>query len=102
MPKRVVILGAGLAGLSAAWVLANSGYQVTLLEKTATAGGLAVTKRRGAYEYDLGPHNIHTVHAHIIEFFKRHFPTSFFEHSPKSKILKQGKFVDYPLKGIKV
>lgn len=36
---NVVIAGAGLAGLSAAWYLSNSGYKVTLLEKREIAGG---------------------------------------------------------------
>jgi protoporphyrinogen oxidase len=94
-----VILGAGVSGLSAAWVLARSGYSVTLLEKAESPGGLAMTKKRGDFEYDLGPHNIHSVHAHIIAFFQRHFPDSFIEHQQRSKVLKRGRFVDYPLRG---
>jgi protoporphyrinogen oxidase len=100
--KSVVILGSGLAGLSSAWVLSRKGYQVHILEKTAINGGLAVTKRRDGYEYDLGPHNIHTVHNHIVTFLRRHFEKTFFQHDPRSKILKNNKFIDYPLKGIRV
>ena len=37
--KRVVIGGAGIAGLAAAHVLADAGFQVTVLEKAATVGG---------------------------------------------------------------
>lgn len=100
--RRVVILGAGLGGLSAAWVLVRSGYSVTLVEKAEGAGGLAVTKQRGGFRYDLGPHNIHTIHTHILAFLARTFPQTFFEHFPRSTILKQGRFIDYPLRGIKV
>ncbi|MEO5951273.1 MAG: FAD-dependent oxidoreductase [Chloroflexia bacterium] len=38
-PSNIVIAGAGLAGLSAAWYLSNAGYRVTLLEKREIAGG---------------------------------------------------------------
>ena len=37
--RSVVIAGAGLAGLSAAWYLTSAGYRVTLLEKREVAGG---------------------------------------------------------------
>lgn len=100
--KHVVVLGAGLGGLSAAWVLSRTGHRVTILERSDHAGGLAVTKKRDGFEYDLGPHNIHTVHEHIITFLRRHFERSFFEHSPKAKIIKRGRFIDYPLRGIRV
>jgi NADPH-dependent glutamate synthase beta subunit-like oxidoreductase len=38
--ERVAIIGAGPAGLSAAWYLAKNGYQVTIFEKESKAGGL--------------------------------------------------------------
>lgn len=100
--RRVIILGAGLAGLSAAWVLRKNGVEVHLIDKAPTNGGLAVTKTHGKYLYDLGPHNIHTVHNHIVTFLKRNFSDELFEHNPTSKILKNGSMIDYPLKGVKV
>ena len=100
--KRVVVLGAGLGGLSAAWVLARTGHRVTILEKTGVAGGLAITRKRDGFEYDLGPHNIHTVHEHLLAFLKRHFSASLFEHSPKAKIIKRGRLIGYPLRGLRV
>lgn len=100
--KRVVILGGGLGGLSAAWVLGRAGHDVTILERSDHVGGLAVTKERDGFEYDLGPHNIHTVHEHVLSFLRRNFDQSLFEHSPKAKILKRGRFIDYPLRGIRV
>jgi monoamine oxidase len=43
--KRVIVLGAGLAGLSAAWNLMNSGYDVTVLEAQDVPGGRVKTIR---------------------------------------------------------
>ncbi len=40
-PKRVVIVGAGVAGLEAAWVAAARGHDVTLFSRSATIGGRA-------------------------------------------------------------
>ena len=40
-PKRVAVVGGGLAGLEASWILAARGHQVTLFEKTDELGGQA-------------------------------------------------------------
>ena len=45
--KRVVILGAGIAGLVAAYELDKLGYDCTILEATARAGGRNLTVRGG-------------------------------------------------------
>jgi diapolycopene oxygenase len=55
MAKRVIIIGSGLGGLSAAISLAQQGYSVTIHEKNAKIGGkLNVLKEQG-YTFDLGP-----------------------------------------------
>ena len=53
--KRVIVIGAGLGGLSAAISLRQAGYAVEVFEKNARIGGkLNVLKERG-YTFDLGP-----------------------------------------------
>lgn len=99
--NKVVVLGAGLAGLSAAWLLAKQGYQVELVEQESYAGGLAITRSDGEYKWDLGPHNIHTNYPHIQKFLDKTFP-QMFEHGLPSLIYKNGRFLSYPLKGLKV
>ena len=99
--NKVTILGAGLAGLSAGWVLQKKGFEVTIIERDSIAGGLAVTKSAGGYKWDLGPHNIHTNYQHILTFLKRTF-SSLYEHFAFCLIFKRGKFINYPLKGIRV
>lgn len=100
-PQKVVILGAGVGGLAAAWALSARGFSVTLVEKTERLGGLAVTLERNGTRYDLGPHNIHTRHGHILSFFQKRFP-SLFRHEPKFKIHKRGAWLDYPIRGLGV
>jgi protoporphyrinogen oxidase len=55
----VVVLGAGPAGMSAAWRLAQLGVRVTLLEKDAAVGGMGKTIAIGKYAVDYGPHTFH-------------------------------------------
>jgi phytoene desaturase len=52
---RVVIVGAGLGGLSAALHLAGAGRQVTVVEREAVPGGRAGRLSLGGYEFDTGP-----------------------------------------------
>lgn len=53
--SRVIIIGAGFSGLSAATVLANKGYDVTILEKNDQAGGRARTWGTQGFKFDMGP-----------------------------------------------
>lgn len=55
MPKRVIVIGAGFAGLSAATSLANKGYDVTILEKNEMAGGRARVFQASGFTFDMGP-----------------------------------------------
>jgi len=53
--KRVVVIGAGLGGMSAAIMLARSGFQVTILEKNAQVGGKLNQLQKDGFSFDLGP-----------------------------------------------
>ena len=52
--RPVVVVGAGIAGLTAAALLAREGLPVTLLEAHHQSGGCAGTFRRGPYVFDVG------------------------------------------------
>jgi phytoene dehydrogenase-like protein len=53
---EVIIIGGGLAGLTAAALLAKAGKSIVLLEKTATFGGRACTQNHTNFLLNLGPH----------------------------------------------
>lgn len=52
--KKVIIIGAGLGGLSAACRLAKSGFSVTVLEKNDSAGGKVNSVEANGYKFDTG------------------------------------------------
>jgi len=55
MSKKVVVIGSGFAGLSAACHLAKKGYKVTILEKNDVPGGRARKMEVQGYHFDMGP-----------------------------------------------
>lgn len=54
--RRAVVIGGGLAGISASVGLADAGFEVTLLEARPRLGGSATSYRRGAITIDNGQH----------------------------------------------
>ncbi|WP_320773678.1 hydroxysqualene dehydroxylase HpnE [Streptomyces sp. CRN 30] len=54
--KHAVVIGGGLAGVTAALTLADAGVRVTLLEGRPRLGGLAFSFRRGDLTVDNGQH----------------------------------------------
>jgi monoamine oxidase len=73
--KKVVIVGAGLAGLSAAYELAGAGHDVTILEAQARPGGRVYTLREqfsdGLYA-EAGAMNVFDTHTWTLKYL-RHF-----------------------------
>src|ERR1700750_2896957 len=57
---RIVVMGGGITGLTVAWELSKySESPILLIEKNATAGGLAGSLRHGGRVLDFGSHRIH-------------------------------------------
>ena len=55
MSKKVIVIGSGFAGLSAATSLAHQGYSVTILEKNSIPGGRARKFETDGFVFDMGP-----------------------------------------------
>ena len=55
MPKKIIVIGAGFAGLAAAASLAQKGHQVTILEKNEGPGGRARQYQAQGFTFDMGP-----------------------------------------------
>ncbi len=98
---RVVIIGAGPAGLTAAYELVKTGRTATVLEADDMVGGISRTVERDGWRFDIGGHRFFTKVPEVEAFWHEVLPDGEFMLRPrKSRIYYQGKFIDYPLKAM--
>ena len=57
--RNAIVVGGGIAGLTAAIYLARGGRKVTLFERRPQLGGRAVTELRHGFRFNLGPHAVY-------------------------------------------
>ena len=95
---RVVVIGAGPAGLTAARELVRAGHQPVVLEKSRRVGGLARTEEYRGFRFDMGGHRFFTKSARVNRFWREALGDEFLLRPRLSRIYYQGRFFDYPLK----
>ena len=95
---RTVVIGAGPAGLTAAYLLAREGYEVTVLEADDMVGGISRTSRYRGYRFDIGGHRFFTKYERVAELWEEILPDDFIEVPRLSRILYDGRFFMYPLR----
>jgi protoporphyrinogen oxidase len=98
-PDDVVIIGAGPAGLTAAYQLGKAGGRATVLEATDVVGGISQTAERDGWRFDIGGHRFFTKVKEVEALWHEILPDEDFLMRPRmSRIFYDGKFYDYPLK----
>jgi protoporphyrinogen oxidase len=96
---RVVVVGAGPAGLTAAYQLSKMGVsRVTVLEADDIVGGISRTAQYKGFRFDIGGHRFFTKVAAVEELWHEILDTEFISVPRLSRIHYNGKFFDYPLK----
>src|SRR3954454_14185659 len=95
----VLVLGAGPAGLTAAYRLPPQGGPVIVLEAEEQVGGLAKTVERDGYRFDLGGHRFFTKSHEVQELWHEVLGDEFLRRPRMSRIYWNGRFLDYPLRG---
>jgi protoporphyrinogen oxidase len=99
--RRVVVVGAGPAGLTAAYELVRRGRQPLVVEADDVVGGISRTVERDGWRFDIGGHRFFTKVAPVEAFWHEILPDEDFMLRPrKSRIYYQGKFYDYPLRAM--
>ena len=99
LADEVVIIGAGPAGLTAAYQLSKSGRRATVLESDDVVGGISRTVERDGWRFDIGGHRFFTKVKPVEDLWHEILPDEEFMMRPrKSRIFYRGKFYDYPLK----
>jgi protoporphyrinogen oxidase len=96
--QHVVVVGAGPAGLTAAYVLSKAGARVTVLEGDDTVGGISRTARYKNFRFDIGGHRFFTKIAPVQELWRELLGDELITVPRLSRIYYNGKFFDYPLK----
>jgi protoporphyrinogen oxidase len=96
---QVVVIGAGPAGLTAAYELTKHDVSSTVLEADDMVGGISRTVERDGWRFDLGGHRFFTKVQPVEELWHEILPDEDFLQRPRmSRIYYGGKFFDYPLK----
>ncbi|HUO76039.1 MAG TPA: FAD-dependent oxidoreductase, partial [Thermodesulfovibrionales bacterium] len=95
---KVVVLGGGLTGLSAGYLLSKAGNRVEVFERDSIVGGLSKTMVQDGFRFDLGGHRFFTKDKKIDDFVKTLMEGELVSVSRKSKIYMRNRYFDYPLK----
>lgn len=94
--KRIIILGAGLAGLSAAWHLQRKGYGCQVFEKEPEVGGLCRSKKINGFTFDYDGHLLHFKHSYTFQLIKDLLGKNLIQHKRSAWIYSFDRFSRYP------
>ena len=100
---RTVIIGAGPAGLTAAWELTRNGRTALVIEQDAThVGGIARTVTYKGFRFDIGGHRFFSKNADIEKLWAEILGDRMIECERLSRIYYRGRFFKYPLETLNV
>ena len=101
MSGRILIIGAGPAGLTAAYELCRKNRESIVIEADPEyVGGIARTVRYKGYRFDIGGHRFFSKNPEIEALWSEILPDDFIEVRRMSRIFYRGKFFDYPLRPV--
>lgn len=96
--KRIAIIGAGPAGLSAAYNLAKDGLLVEVFEASNAVGGMAKTIKLWNQLVDLGPHRFFSSDPRVNKLWLEILGKNYSMVNRLTRIYYKNIFFDYPLK----
>ncbi len=95
--RPVIIIGAGPAGLTAAWELVKQGILPIVLEKADKVGGISRTETYKGYRFDIGGHRFYTKVEAVEQLWQDMLGQDFIKVPRLSRIYYKGRFFNYPL-----
>jgi len=97
LARRAIVVGAGVAGLCAAWRLGAAGWQVELKERSGVAGGLAAARPVDGVACDLGAHRLHRAALAVAAVRELAAEAPLCERPRRGRIIIGGRHLPYPL-----
>ena len=95
----VAVIGAGPAGLTAAYLLTKAGKSVAVIEKDPTyVGGISRTVEHDGFRFDIGGHRFFSKSREVVDLWNEILPDDFIQRPRMSRIFYEGKFYSYPLR----
>ncbi|WP_294325393.1 NAD(P)/FAD-dependent oxidoreductase [uncultured Sphingomonas sp.] len=95
----VAIVGAGPAGLTAAYLLTKAGLSVTVIEQDPRyVGGISRTVEQDGFRFDIGGHRFFSKSQEVVALWNEILPDDFIDRPRMSRIFYGGKFYSYPLR----
>jgi protoporphyrinogen oxidase len=99
MKTHVAIIGAGPAGLTAAYLLRKNDVDVTVLEADPEyVGGISRTATYKGFHFDIGGHRFFSKSKAVEDFWSEILPDDMLVRPRSSRIFYDGKFFSYPLR----
>ena len=103
MSGQTIIIGAGPAGLTAAYELARAGRTVVVLEQDPSyVGGIARTVSYKGFRFDIGGHRFFSKNPAIEQLWTTILGDQMIERDRLSRIYYRGRFFKYPLESLDV
>lgn len=100
--EPIYILGAGPAGLAAAYTLSKLGQPVVVVERDSRVGGLAKSFQREGFILDFGPHRFYTKLAPVLKLWDEVLGSEQVTVNRLTRIYYGNKYFSYPLKARQV
>ena len=96
--KNIAVIGAGPAGLTAAYLLCKDGHRVVVYEKDPKyVGGISRTESYMGYHFDIGGHRFFSKSKEVEDFWTEILGDDMIERPRSSRIYYNKKFFSYPL-----
>jgi protoporphyrinogen oxidase len=95
---RIAVIGAGAAGMTAAYQLTKGGADVEVFEASGAVGGLARTVRRWGHKVDLGPHRFFSNDLRVNRLWLEVVGRDYKMVDRLTRIYYRKRFFNYPLR----
>ena len=101
--SRILIIGAGPAGLTAAYELVRHGLTATILEADpVSVGGICRTVEHRGYRFDIGGHRFFSKSQEVMDLWQEVLGEDFLSRPRLSRWLYNGRFFNYPIRPLEI